>query len=520
MEATLYPGKWAALNPDKPAVIMAEDHEAVTYRELDERSMQLAQLWHAGGLRPGDHIAVFAQNHIRFMEIYWAAIRSGLYFTSINKYLTADEAGYILNDSGAKALVTTAELAEVATQLPPQAPRCHINLMIDGVAPGFESYETAIAASPARPLEQEPRGDYMLYSSGTTGRPKGVKRPLSGLQITDDVPWLTPLLNWLGYNPDVIGYSPAPMYHAAPLGFCAGTHMFGGTAVISRKFDAEAALDHIERYRITHSQWVPTMFVRMLKLPEAAREGRDLTSHRVAIHSAAPCPAEVKKAMMSWWGPVLYEYYGGTEMNGLTVVGPEDWLAHPGTVGSAFSGVLHICDDAGAELPAGAIGNVYFELPQRSFGYHNDGAKTDSAFHPDHPTWSTLGDVGYLDADGFLYLTDRASFMIISGGVNIYPQEIEDALITHPKVQDVAVFGVPNSDLGEEVKAVVQPAAGVEPGPDLEAELVAYAREKLAHYKAPRSIDFQAELPRLDTGKLYKRVLRETYWVGHKTRVA
>jgi long-chain acyl-CoA synthetase len=277
-------------------------------------------------------------------------------------------------------------------------------------------------------------------------------------------------------------------------------------------FDAEAALRFIDQYKVTHSQWVPTMFVRMLKLDPAARAAYDLSSHRVAIHAAAPCPVDVKRQMIEWWGPIIHEYYAGTEGTGATIIDSEDWLKHPGSVGRSAMGILHICDEDGTELPIGESGLIYFEREAMTFAYHNDPAKTRTAQHPQHDNWMSLGDVGYVDEEGYLYLTDRKAFMIISGGVNIYPQAIEDALITHPKVGDVAVFGVPNEEMGEEVKAVIEPAPGIAPTDDLAAELLAYARENLAHYMAPRSVDFIEEMPRLPTGKLYKRLLKDQYW--------
>ncbi|MCY4056830.1 MAG: AMP-binding protein, partial [Gammaproteobacteria bacterium] len=267
------------------------------------------------------------------------------------------------------------------------------------------------------------------------------------------------------------------------------------------------------------SQWVPTMFTRMLKLPEADRSGFDLESHKVAIHAAAPISQEVKRQMLDWWGPILYEYYAGTELNGFTHCTPDEWLAHPGTVGRPLMGVIHICDEDGKELPAGEPGIIYFEMPEMPFEYLKDPEKTREAQHPEHANWSKLGDVGYVDDEGFLYLTDRATFMIISGGVNIYPQEIEDALIVHPRVMDVAVIGVPNPEMGEEVKAIVQPVEGVSADADLEAELIAYAREHIAHYKCPKSVDFRDELPRLPTGKLYKRLLKDEYWGKTGSRI-
>ncbi|MEQ8485747.1 MAG: acyl-CoA synthetase [Pseudomonadales bacterium] len=516
----MYPGKWAKEAPEKAAVIHAVTGEAISYAELDAGSNRLAQLMWADGLRPGDHVAIFMENHLRYFEVVWAALRSGLYLTTINRYLTADEAGYILDDCGARVLVASKHLASIARDLPPLAPGCMRRLMVDGTEPGFEAYESAIAAHPATPLADEPAGQFMLYSSGTTGRPKGIVRPLPGNKIHEDAGPVGALQRMLwGFDEQTRYLSPAPLYHSAPIGFCTAVLALGGTVVMMPRFDEVGALRAIEQHRITHSQWVPTMFTRMLKLPEPERQGFDLSSHRVAIHAAAPCPAGIKQQMFDWWGPIIYEYYGGTELNGLTHCGPEEWLAHPGTVGRPVIGTLHICDEDGRELPPGEPGLVYFELPQMPFRYHKDDAKTKSAQHPQHANWSALGDVGYMDQDGFLYLTDRATFMIISGGVNIYPQEIEDQLILHPKVADVAVIGVPDDEMGEAVKAVVQPADGVAADAALADELLAYCREHIAHYKCPRSVDFMAELPRLPTGKLYKRLIKDAYWGKKGSRI-
>jgi acyl-CoA synthetase (AMP-forming)/AMP-acid ligase II len=301
------------------------------------------------------------------------------------------------------------------------------------------------------------------------------------------------------------------MYHAAPLRFSSFIHSLGGTVVMARQFDAAAALDAIERYRITHSQWVPTMFVRMLKLPEAVRAGTDVSSMRVAVHAAAPCPVAVKRAMMQWWGPILYEYYSSTEGNGVSFISPQEWLAKPGSVGTAGLGTIRVCDEQGRELPIGQTGVVYFERDIVAFSYHNDDDRTVAAQHPDHPLWTTTGDIGHIDDDGYLFLTDRQAFTIISGGVNIYPQEIEDCLTMHPSVLDVAVIGIPDEEMGEQVCAVVQPAPGVEPGPELAAELRDFVRGRIAHYKTPRVVDFVDVLPRSAAGKLVKRVLKERY---------
>ena len=510
----MYPGEYAQTQPDKIAILMAESGEALTYKELDDNSNQLAQLWWDQGLRCGDHVALFMENRAAFFEVYWAAMRSGLYLTAINRYLTAEEAAYIVEDCGAQAIVSSDALAPVAEELIESTPRCVGRLMLGEPASGWTSYRDALAAFPAQRLDDEPRGRTMLYSSGTTGRPKGVKRPLDGDLVSDEDPVATRRAMLFGIDQDAIYLSPAPLYHAAPLGFTARTQMSGGTVVALAKFDAEGALAAIEEHGVSVSQWVPTMFSRMLKLPEEARTRHDLSSHRVAIHAAAPCPVEVKRQMIEWWGPILLEYYAGTEGNGTCLISSVQWLDHPGSVGQPINADVHICDEEGNEVAVGQEGTIYFEQPPEEalFEYHNDPDKTRDSRHPDKQRWTTLGDVGYVDEDGFVYLTDRKAFMIISGGVNIYPQEIENALVLHPKVLDVAVIGVPNEDLGEEVKALIQPADWDERGDDLAAELLAYCREHLAGYKVPKSVDFERQLPRLPTGKLYKRKLRERYW--------
>lgn len=511
----MYPGTFSSTTPDKPAAIMAGSGETLTFKELDDRSNQLAQLLHQAGLREGDHVAIFMENSLRYFECYWAAMRSGLYFTTINRYLKPEETAYILEDSSCRALFSSASMAPLIAPIPELSPQVEILLSVGGGIDGFDDFETALGRYPAEQLASQPRGETMLYSSGTTGRPKGIKRPMEKFQIDDPagMSGVTMLAQGLfGIDSDVTYLSPAPLYHSAPLAFTTSTQGLGGTAVIMEKFDPVDAFKYIEQYKITHSQWVPTMFSRMLKLPDEQKTGYDLSTHKVAIHAAAPCPTEVKKQMFDLWGPIIYEYYAGTEVNGFVFCGPEDWLSHPGTVGKSILGTIRICDELGNELPAGEPGTIYFERDEMPFEYHNDPDKTKGAQHPEHPTWSTLGDVGYLDDDGFLFLTDRKAFMIIAGGVNIYPQEIEDCLIMHPKVADVAVFGVPNEDLGEEVKAVVQPEDGIEASDELSRELIAYAAEHIARQKVPRSIDFRDELPRLPTGKLYKRILKDEYW--------
>lgn len=506
----MHPGVRAATDPDHPAVVMAGSGEVVTYGELEARSRQLAQLLHAEGLRPGDHLAILLENHPRYFEVFWAAMRAGLYCTPINWHLKAEEAGYIVEDCGAAAVVTSTALGDVAVGLEPHLGDVRTRLVIDGELPGWTPYEAAIAAHPAEPLEDEREGTFMFYSSGTTGRPKGIKPALTGTAYGESVaPILLLIQGLFGFTADARYLCPAPLYHAAPLGWSTAVQRLGATVVVMESFDAGRALAAIEEHAVTHAQFVPTHFVRMLKLDEAERTKADLSSLQLAVHAAAPCPVDVKQQMLDWWGPRIHEYYAGSEGNGFCYVGPEDWLAHPGTVGKPVMGIVHVLDEDGTELAQGETGQIWFESPTR-FEYHNDPEKTRNAFND--RGWSSLGDIGHLDADGFLYLTDRASHMIISGGVNIYPQEVENELTLHPAVADVAVIGVPNADFGEEVKAVVVAADPAAAGPALGDELIAYCRERLAKYKCPASVDFVDSLPRLPTGKLLKRELRQTYW--------
>ncbi len=505
----MYPGAIAATTPDKVAFIMAGTGQEVTYRQLDDRSNQVAQLLWSRGLRPGDSIAIFMENNPIYLEVAWAAQRSGLYYTAVSSRLLAEEVAYILSDCGARALFTSQYKAKVAAEALNLAPGTEIRMMCDGAEDGFEAYEEARDAHPALPLDTELEGADLLYSSGTTGRPKGVKAALPGAPAGTPPPLLALCQILYGFGPDMVYLSPAPMYHAAPLRFTMSVLRVGGTAVIMEHFDAGDFLANVSRFGVTHSQVVPTMFIRMLKLDPAERERADVSSLRCIVHAAAPCPVPVKAQMIEWWGPIIHEYYAGTEGNGFVAIDSDQWLEHPGSVGRALSGVVHITDDDGHELPPGEAGTIYFE-GGGTFEYHNDPAKTASARNA--AGWSTLGDVGYLDPEGYLYLTDRKAYMIISGGVNIYPQEAENLLVTHPKVMDVAVLGVPNEDFGEEVKAVVQPMDWDDAGPDLERELITWCHEHLAGYKCPRSVDFDQELPRHPTGKLYKRLLKERYW--------
>jgi len=498
--------------PDKPAIICPSSGETRTYRQLNDRSNRLARLLRARGLRRGDHVALFIENHPAYFEAIWACLRSGLYVTPINRYLPANEAAYIVDNCDAAALVASSAL-EASEELGRLSPRCSVKLSVGGPLPGFEDYDSALAGQSPEPIADESVGSFMLYSSGTTGKPKGIKRPLPETSAANGVPGLFITTEMWGMGPDTVYLSPAPLYHSAPAGYTNAILQVGGTLVVMEKFDAEEALRLIERYKVTHSMWVPTMFVRMLKLDAETRERYDLSSQRCAIHAAAPCPGDVKRRMIEWWGPVIEEFYSSTELAGFARISSEEWLAHPGSVGRSTGTPFHICDDEGRELPFGQPGTIYGEAPGGvAFAYHKDDERTIGASHPEHPAWRTVGDVGYLDEDGFLYLTDRKSFMIISGGVNIYPQQIEDALALHPKVADVAVIGVPNEELGEEVKAIVEPASGVEASAALAEEIRDFVRERLGRQLTPRTVDFTDALPRLPTGKLYKKALKEQYW--------
>jgi fatty-acyl-CoA synthase len=510
----MHPSVHAIDHPDKAALIVAETGERISYAELDRRSNRAAQLFRAQGLVVGDTIALFLENVPEFYDIAWGAQRAGLFYVCISSKLTAPEADYIIRDSGATLVVAAASLGNVAAAIP-----------LDGVAgfalggeiPGWSSWETAVAAMPETPIADQRAGIDMLYSSGTTGRPKGVRVALPENPDLDAANALVMLARGLyGLGPDTIYLSPAPLYHAAPLRWSMTVMRLGGTVVMMRHFDPEGALAAIERYHVNASQWVPTHFVRLLKLSDEVRARYELSSLKVAIHAAAPCPVPVKEAMIAWWGPVLYEYYAGSEGNGMTAIGSADWLTHKGSVGRAVYGIAHVCDEAGTELGSDQEGLIYFEGGGQ-FAYHNDPAKTVEAGNAQG--WTTLGDIGRIDAEGFLYLTDRKSFMIISGGVNIYPQEIENRLITHPRVADVAVIGGPDAEMGERVIAVVQPVDMAEAGPDLAEELTRWCRAELSGVKTPRQIDFTAELPRHATGKLYKRLLRDRYWGETGSRI-
>lgn len=504
----MHPITHARARPDHPAIIMAESGATTTYGEMDAYANRFAQLLRARGIGKDGHIALLLENGPDYLQIVWGSQRAGTMVVPVSTRLTGPEICYILKDAGADLLITSRAFDEIVAAIRQDCPDMPV-LVIGGS--GEEDLAAALAGQSADPIPDQAPGQYMVYSSGTTGRPKGV-RPAP--PEDDDIFAANPLVGLAvmgaGWPTDgsIVYLSPAPLYHAAPLGWCTTAHRLGGTVIVMEHFEAEAALAAIDRYRVTDSQWVPTHFVRMLQLDPAIRTRYDLSSHLRAIHAAAPCPVPVKQAMIEWWGPIIVEYYAGSEGIGMTLINSEDWLAHPGSVGRAIHGVLHICGPDGEECAAGEDGLIYFEN-ERIPSYHNDPEKTADALHP--RGWMTLGDIGHVDEEGYLYLTDRKSHMIISGGVNIYPQEIENLLVAHDKVMDAAVIGAPCPDFGEKVVAVVQPLDMAQAGPDLEEELRAYLAPQLARIKLPRLFDFRPTLPREANGKLYKRELRDEY---------
>ena len=515
----MYPGTQVKTRADQPAFIMARTGETVTYRELEARTNRLAHFLRSRGVKRLDHYAIFMENHPRYIECCAAGERAGLYYTCINSYLLADELAYIVNNSDSKILIFSEETRKVAVAALQQCPKIEVSLVVDGAGDGDRilNFDEAVRDMPDTPIPDESIGTATLYSSGTTGRPKGILRPLPEESPEKGLPLFAFLNMMWKYREGLRYLSPAPLYHSAPQAAVNLVIRNGGTAMIMEKFDPEQYLALVEKFRPTHSQLVPTMFSRMLKLPDDRRKAYDLSSLEVAIHAAAPCPPQVKEQMIAWWGPIIDEYYGATEGLGFAACDSAQWLAHRGTVGKVLLGELHVLDDDMKPMPKGESGTLWFKTAT-PFEYFNDPARTAESRSRDG-TMSTVGDVGYVDDDGFLHLTDRATFMIVSGGVNIDPQECENLRITHPKVADAAVFGVPNEDLGEEVKAVVQPMPGIAADAAFAAELTAFCAKHLSRQKCPRSIDFEAELPRLPTGKLYKRLLRDRYWGDRKSRI-
>ncbi len=508
-------GRQAEMHPDRPAVVMAGSGRITTYRDLDERSNRVAHLLRHAGLHTGDHIALMMENSSEFLEVAWAAQRSGLYYTALNSHLQQSEAQHILDDCGATALFISARLAPIAGEL--DLGHMVACIVAGGEAERFSPYGEVLARWPATPIVDEAEGREMLYSSGTTGAPKGVRKELSGAPMGD--PSATPVMlagniARVGIDGDSVYLTPAPLYHSAPLVYSMAMHRLGATCVVMESFEPASCLRVIERYRVTHAQFVPTMFTRMLRLPDEEKYSHDLSSLRWVVHAAAPCSVPVKQQMLDWWGMIIHEYYAGTEDIGSTAIGPEEWVAHPGSVGRPLNEVHIVGDDIEVDLPVGQTGTVYF-AGGREFEYHNDPEKTDRMTN--RKGWRTLGDVGHLDADGYLYLTDRSADLVISGGVNIYPRETEQVLAAHPQVIDAAVFGVPDEEMGESLLAVVQRQPG--DGPLTAEDLMAWCRDRLAGYKCPKAVEFIAEMPRDPSGKLFKRLLREPYWNDRTSRI-
>lgn len=497
---------------------MGDSGEVVTYQQLEERSNQGAHLFRSLGLRAGDHVAILMENNHQFLEIVWAAQRSGLIFTPISTHLTKHEATYILGNCEARLFIGSWLFADNCEEVLCEPSHVEHFFMVGGTRAGFHSWEDASARQPITPINDESNGAPMLYSSGITGMPKGVfVEPVS-----DDVntpPVLAPYMaSAFRFDGESTYLSPAPLYHAAPLHFSMMTTFQGGTLVVMEKFESERALKLVERYRVTHSQWVPIMFVRMLNLPAALRESYDITSMKVAIHAAAPCPIEIKERMIDWWGETIFEYYSSSEGIGITMINSSDWLTHRGSVGLPVVGELHVVDKEGSELPPGEIGSIYFSGEHIRFSYHAEPAKTTAVY--DDRGWATARDIGYVDEDGFLFLTDRENFTIISGGVKIYPQELENILTNHDKVADVAVFGIPNEEFGEEVKAVIEPTSWSEANHETAAEILHWLSGRISKFKMPRSLDFHPNLPRLDNGKLYKQQLVEEHRNAGRQKLA
>jgi long-chain acyl-CoA synthetase len=514
----MYARQHAENHPDKPAIIMASTGETVTFGEYEARANQAAHLLRSAGLKRGDHIAIFMENGIRMLEVEGGAERTGLYYTLINTYLAADEVAYIVTNSQSRLLISSQARKPVALAAAANSPNLERMLMTgDDVPDGWESYEAAIEHCPTTPIPDEMLGAAMLYSSGTTGQPKGIQRDLPAGTPSEALAVMNFVSDMFGFRPGMTYLNPAPLYHSAPAASVSASLRLGCTTIVMEHFDAQQWLALVERYGVTNCQMVPVMFSRLLRLPADVRAAHDTSSLECIVHAAAPCPVHVKQAMIDWLGPIITEYYAATEANGFTFCDSAQWLAHPGTVGRPILGELLILDEDGERCPTGVDGTIWFR-GATAFKYFEDPAKTAESRSADGQA-SSVGDVGHVDEEGYLYLTDRKTYMIISGGVNIYPQETENLLAGHPAVLDVAVIGVPNEDLGEEVKAVVQLADPGSASPELAKELIDYCRDRLTHFKCPRTVDFVDELPRYPTGKLYKRLLRDKYWAGHQTSI-
>ena len=508
----MYAARTAAAHPDKPAIVMVGTGETVTFASYEAEANRIAHMLRDQGLRRGDHIAILSSNNPVMLEIEGAADRAGLYYTLINSYLGPDEVAYIVGNCKAKTFFASPDKLDVARQAATSCRAVEQFVVTGGeVADGvWEPLASMVASYPSTPIADECLGAAMLYSSGTTGQPKGIHRALPEVPPGEALPVMEFVRYLFGFTEDMTYLNPAPLYHSAPQASVAATLRLGATAVVMEHFDPEGWMAAVQRYRRTHCQMVPTMFNRLLRVAEDARNRYDLSSLQRIVHAAAPCPIPIKQAMIDWLGPIITEYYGATEANGFTFCDSAEWLAHPGTVGRAVLGEVVIRDENGLDCPPGTDGTVWFR-GATNFEYFEDAEKTAESRAEDG-NMSTVGDIGHLDADGWLFLTDRKSYMIISGGVNIYPQETENLLSTHPGVSDVAVIGAPDPDMGEKVVAVVEPAPGYQAGADLARELINFSRQHLAHFKCPKQVDFVSELPRLPTGKLYKRLVRDRYW--------
>ena len=503
----MHPIDFARTNPDKLALLDADTDQSLTYRDLNERANQSAQALRELGLKRGDVSAVLLENGFDIFEIAWGAQRSGLFLTSISTKLTASDVGYIVQDAGARVLIASDTLSSIAQAALRDLPQVRGYLTSTSVG-ALGSWQRIRDPQPTAAIPDESPGTDMLYSSGTTGRPKGVRPTLPSGELTAATPLMHMATTLYGMGPQTVYLSTSPLYHAAPQRWALTAQRLGGKVIFTKQFDAERTLALIEKYRVTHATFVPTHFIRMLKLPPAVRERYDHSSLKAVVHAAAPCPVPVKHAMIAWWGPLIHEYYSGTETCGITALDAKEWLSKPGSVGRAVLGTVKITDDASNELAPNKIGNVYFADGPK-FEYHNDAAKTAEAY--DRHGWATMGDIGHLDEDGYLYLSDRKNFMIISGGVNIYPQEIENLLVTHPKVADAAVIGAPDEEMGERVIALIQPITWADAGTELAEELREFTRSALGGVKCPKQFHFRQSLPREPTGKLMKRLLRDEY---------
>jgi long-chain acyl-CoA synthetase len=491
---------WARRQPDVPAVVAPTGDR--TFAELNANANRLVRALRRRGLTVGDGVALLCPNRAEFVEVVAACQRGGFRLTTVNWHLTREEAGYIVDDCEAKALVAGATLADVAAGARARAPRCEVGLAVGGPVDGFERYDEALAAEDGADVDDPTLGSSMLYTSGTTGRPKGVYR-------REQPPART--VNLFGYRTGDRELCTGPLYHAAPLAFSLSVPLsYGVGVVMMERWDAEEALRLVDRHGITHMHVVPTMFHRLLSLPAEVRDRYDVSTLRSVVHGAAPCPVPVKRAVIEWLGPVVWEYYAATEGTGC-FVDSNTWLQRPGTVGRPPGDLVIVGDEAGEPLPAGETGLVYLKAPSTGrFEYFKDDGKTSSTYRADG-SYFTLGDVGHMDEDGFLYLTDRSANLIISGGVNVYPAEVDAVLLEHPAVGDAATIGVPDEEWGERVVAVVEVQPGVEASPELAAELIEHCRARLAHFKCPQSVEFTDELPRQDNGKIYKRLLRDRY---------